>query len=137
MTANARIHFATYPSMMQVFSQLSAGYYDLIIADESHRSIYKRYGDIFTHFDAMQIGLTATPTDYIDHNTFDLFGCDDGAPTFNYPFETAVENDHLVNFRVLEAQTRFQVEGIRGDQLPPDLQKQVEEQGLELSEIDF
>ena len=81
--------------------------------------------------------MTATPTDYIDHNTFDLFGCSDDAPTFNYPFETAVENDHLVNFKVLEAQTRFQVEGIKGDELPPDLQRQVEEQGLELSEIDF
>lgn len=68
---------------------------------------------------------------------FDLFGCSDDAPTFNYPFDTAVENDHLVNFKVLEAQTRFQVEGIKGDELPPDLQRQVEEQGLELSEIDF
>ncbi len=135
--ADARIHFATYPSMMQVFSQLSTGYYDLIIADESHRSIYRRYGDIFRHFDAMQIGLTATPTDYIDHNTFDLFGCSDDAPTFDYPFETAVKNDHLVNFKVLEAQTRFQVEGIKWDELPPDLQRQVDEQGLERSEIDF
>ena len=59
--------------MMQVFSQLSTGYYDLIVADESHRSIYRRYGEIFRHFDAMQIGLTATPTDYIDHNTFRSF----------------------------------------------------------------
>src|SRR6266702_8605170 len=135
--ADARIHFATYPSMMQVFLQLSTGYYDLIIADETHRSIYRRYGEIFRHFDAMQIGLTATPTDYIDHNTFDLFGCRDDAPTFNYPFETAVENDHLGNFKGLEAQTRFQGEGIKGDELPPDLQRQVEEQGLERSEIDF
>ena len=134
---DARVHFATYPSMMQVFPQLSVGYYDLIIADESHRSIYKRYKDIFTHFDAMQIGLTATPTDYIEHNTYELFGCADDMPTFDYPFETAVANDHLVNFKVLEAQTRFQIEGIKGDELPPDLQRQVEEQGLELSEIDF
>ena len=59
--------------MMQVYQDLSPGYYDLIIADESHRSIYNRYKAIFDHFDAIQLGLTATPTDYIDHNTFQLF----------------------------------------------------------------
>ena len=64
----ARIHVATYPSMMQVFQDLSPAYYDLVIADESHRSIYNRYHAIFDHFDALQLGLTATPTDYIDHN---------------------------------------------------------------------
>lgn len=69
-TSGARIQFATYPSMMQVYSKLSSGYYDLIIADESHRTIYRRYKAIFDHFDALQLGLTATPTDFIDHNTF-------------------------------------------------------------------
>ncbi len=67
-----RIHIATYPSMMRSFESLSPGYYDLIIADESHRSIYNRYKGIFDHFDALQLGLTATPTDFIDHNTFEL-----------------------------------------------------------------
>ncbi len=73
----ARIHVATYPSMMQVYQGLSAGYYDLIIADESHRSIYNRYYAIFDHFDSIQLGLTATPTDYIEHNTFQLFQCEE------------------------------------------------------------
>ncbi len=72
--------------MMQAFEQLSPGYYDLIIADESHRSIYNHYKIIFDRFDALQIGLTATPTDFIDHNTFQLFSCEDGVPTFNYPY---------------------------------------------------
>ncbi|HZO71708.1 MAG TPA: DEAD/DEAH box helicase family protein [Ktedonobacteraceae bacterium] len=134
---DARIHFATYPSMIQVLSKLSVGYYDLIIADESHRSIYKHYKAIFEYFDAMQIGLTATPTDYIEHNTFALFDCFDDFPTFDYPFETAVENDYLVSFRVLAARTRFQIEGIKAGELPPELQRQIEEQGLELSEINF
>ncbi len=137
ISRDARIHFATYPSMMQVSPQLSTGYYDVIIADESHRSIYKRYKDIFTHFDALQIGLTATPTDYIDHNTYELFDCIDDLPTFEYLFETAVANEYLVNFRVLEARTRFQIEGIKAGQLPYEFQYQIQEQGLELSEINF
>ena len=107
--AGARIHVATYPSMMQVYQQLSSGYYDFVVADESHRSIYNRYGALFEHFDSLQLGLTATPTDYIDHNTFDLFECPDGLPTFYYPFEKAVEEGYLVNYRALEAQTSFQL----------------------------
>ena len=135
--SSGRIHFATYPSMMQVFSQLSVGYYDLIIADESHRSIYNRYREIFTHFDSLQVGLTATPTDYIEHNTYQLFECVNDLPSFEYPFETAVENDHLVNFRVLTAQTHFQIEGIKAGELPPEFQRQIVEQGLDLNEINF
>ena len=96
----ARIHVATYPSMMQVFDTLSPAYYDLVIADESHRSIYNRYRAIFEHFDALQLGLTATPTDYIDHNTFQLFQCPDGLPTFHYGYDTAVNEGYLVNYKV-------------------------------------
>lgn len=77
----ARIHAATYPGMMGLYQQLSPGYYDLIICDESHRSIYQRYKAILDHFDAINLGLTATPTDFIDHNTFSLFNCEDGVPT--------------------------------------------------------
>jgi type I restriction enzyme, R subunit len=134
---DARIHFATYPSMIQVLPRLSTGYYDLIIADESHRSIYKHYNRIFKHFDALQIGLTATPTDYIEHNTFEMFDCQKQRPTFEYPFEVAVENDYLVNFSVWDAKTQFQIEGIKGHELPPEFQKQIEEQGHDLEEINF
>jgi type I restriction enzyme R subunit len=133
----ARIHIATYPSMMRSFATLSPGYYDLIIADESHRSIYNRYKDIFDHFDALQLGLTATPTDFIDHNTFDLFGCEDGVPTFYYPYEQAVEEGYLVPYRVLNAQTNFQIAGIHGETLPPELQQKLIEQGVDLEELDF
>ena len=135
--SGTRVQFATYPSMAQVFSRLSPGYYDLIIADESHRSIYQRYKAIFEHFDALQLGLTATPTDYIDHNTFTLFGCEDGLPTFYYSYEQAVAEGNLVNYRVMEAQTRFQVVGIQGDALPQPLQAAVKEEGLLLEELSF
>ncbi len=133
----ARIQVATYPSMMRSFASLSPGYYDLIVADESHRSIYNRYKSILDHFDALQLGLTATPTDFIDHNTFELFGCDDGIPTFNYSYEQAVEEGYLVPYRVLNAQTSFQISGILGEQLPPDLQQKLIEQGIDLEELDF
>jgi len=133
----ANIHVATYPSMMQVYENLSPAFYDLIIADESHRSIYNRYKALLDHFDAMQLGLTATPTDYIDHNTFDLFECPDGLPTFYYPYEKAIEEEYLAQYKVLEASTNFQIQGIKAGQLPDEVQKQLIEQGIELGEIDF
>ncbi len=136
-TSGARIQFATYPSMMQVFGKLSPGYYDLIVADESHRTIYRRYKAIFDHFDALQLGLTATPTDFIDHNTFSLFGCDEDIPTFHYGYDEAVKDGNLVNYKVLEAQTRFQVSGIQGDRLPEPLQQMVADQGIDLEELTF
>jgi type I restriction enzyme R subunit len=136
-TPYARVQFATYPSMMQVFERLSVGYYDLIIADESHRSIYQRYQSIFDHFDALVLGLTATPTDYIDHNTFQLFECDDGVPSYLYSYEQAISDGNLVNYLVLEAQTQFQIQGIQGETLPETLQQMARDQGLDPEELDF
>ncbi|MFY7907486.1 MAG: DEAD/DEAH box helicase family protein [Burkholderiaceae bacterium] len=136
-TSGARIQFSTYPSMMQVYSRLSVGYYDLIVADESHRSIYQRYKSIFDHFDAIQLGLTATPTDYIDHNTFELFDCGDGAPSYYYSYEQAIADQNLVNYRVLDAQTNFQLKGIQGDALPQPLQQMARDQGVDLEELQF
>lgn len=136
-TSGARIQFSTYPSMMQVYSRLSVGYYDLIVADESHRSIYQRYKAIFDHFDAIQLGLTATPTDYIDHNTFELFDCGDGAPSYYYSYEQAIADKNLVNYRVLDAQTNFQLQGIQGDALPEPLKQMARDQGVGLDELNF
>jgi type I restriction enzyme R subunit len=136
-TSGARIQFSTYPSMMQVYARLSVGYYDLIVADESHRSIYQRYKAIFDHFDAIQLGLTATPTDYIDHNTFELFDCGDSAPSYYYSFEQAIADKNLLNYRVLDAQTTFQLQGIQGDVLPAPLQQMARDQGVGLDELNF
>lgn len=136
-TSGARIQFSTYPSMMQVYSRLSVGYYDLIVADESHRSIYQRYKAIFDHFDAIQLGLTATPTDYIDHNTFELFDCGDGTPSYYYSYEQAIADQNLVNYRVLDAQTNFQLKGIQGDALPEPLKQMALDQGADLDELNF
>lgn len=135
----ARIHVATYPSMMQAYGQLPAGYYDLIIADESHRSIYneKSYQKLFKHFDTLLLGLTATPTDFIDHNTFKLFNCANGKPTFEYGYARAVDEGHLAQYRVLESKTKFQLEGIKAGQLPPEIQQQLIDQDIDISEVNF
>ena len=79
--------------MMKCFETFDVGFFDLIIADESHRSIYNRYRDLFKYFDALQVGLTATPRkDLITHNTYDLFDCEDNDPTSYYGYEDAIHD---------------------------------------------
>lgn len=137
---DAQIHFATYPGMMSLYQRLSPGYYDLIIADESHRSIYedKSYGGIFDHFDSMLLGLTATPTDFLDHNTFKLFDCLDDSPTFYYGFDEAVRDKHLVPYRPVHvARTGFQIEGLKPGELPEEVSRQVREQGVNPDQFSF
>lgn len=134
----ARVLGATYPGMMAAYQKLSPGFFDLIVFDESHRSIYNRYKAIADHFDAIHVGLTATPTDFIEHNTFDLFECEDGLPSFHYGLEEAIRDKHLVPYRPVHvAKTRFQVEGLKPGSLPPEVQAQLREQGIDPSELDF
>lgn len=132
-----RVYLSTYPAMHGIYPNISPGFFDLIVADESHRSIYKRYKEIFDHFDSYQVGLTATPVDFIDRNTFQLFETPDGEPTYNYGYEKAVDEGHLVDFKVLSIQSRFQIEGIHAGKLPISVQKQLVEEGKDLEEIDF
>lgn len=138
MDSTARIFASTYPAMMAAFPRLSPGAFDLIFADESHRSIYSRYRSIFEHFYALQTGLTATPTDFIDHNTFSLFDCPDGLPTFHYSYDEAIADGHLVPYRpVHAARTHFQIEGLEPGQLPPELAAQLREQGIAPEDLSF
>ncbi|GAM73630.1 type I restriction-modification system [Vibrio ishigakensis] len=126
---SARIFVSTYPGMMNRFSQLDVGFFDLIIADESHRSIYNRYRDIFDYFDAMQVGLTATPVKFIARNTYDLFGCENGDPTFNFDLAEAISHEprFLNPFKVKEFTTEFLRDGIHYSKLTPEQQAQLEE----------
>jgi len=134
----ARIHAATYPGMMGLYQQLSPGYYDLIICDESHRSIYQRYKAILDHFDAINLGLTATPTDFIDHNTFSLFNCDDGAPTCYYAYDEAIRDRNLVPYRPVHvARTSFQIAGLNPGELPAEMTEQVKNQGVDPDDFSF
>ncbi len=135
---DAQIHLATYPGMMALYQKLSPGYYDLIIADESHRSIYSRYKAILDHFDAIKLGLTATPTDFIDHNTFLLFGCEGDDPTYYYGYDEAVRDKRLVPYRPVHvARTTFQIEGLKPGELPDEIKKQIKEQGIDPDQFSF
>ena len=125
----ARIYIATYPGMMNRFAQLDVGFFDLIIADESHRSIYNKYRDLFDYFDAMQVGLTATPVKFISRNTFDMFDCETTDPTFEFGLDAAINNEppYLAPFRVKDLTTDFLRDGIHYNQLSEAQQRQLEE----------
>lgn len=115
-----RLVFSTYPSMMNKIDNVrnaeerfyGVGHFDLIIVDEAHRSVYNRYKAIFDYFDASIVGLTATPKDGIDHNTFELFGCSNEDPTFLYELHQAVP-EYLNPYKNIDVSTNFLREGIK------------------------
>lgn len=135
--ASERIFIGTYPGMLKVHQSFDVGFFDLIIADESHRSIYNVYGDLFHYFDALQIGLTATPVDFLTRSTFSLFNCEGQLPTANYDLEQAVEEGYLTPFEVFEHTTQFLREGIRLVGLTQKQIDELEEQGEDPSQYDF
>lgn len=132
-----RIYFATYPAMMKAYSTFDVGFFDLIIADESHRSIYNIYRDLFKYFDSFQLGLTATPRDNISRNTFQLFGCDDKDPTAYYSYEQGVEDSYLVPFLVYSHTTKFLRDGIKYKDLTAEQIKQLEDGDIDPEELDY
>jgi len=126
---NAHIYVSTYPGMMNRFAQLDVGFFDLIIADESHRSIYNKYRDLFDYFDALQIGLTATPVKFISRNTFGMFDCKDKDPTFEFSLNDALTNEppYLADFRAKDLTTDFLRDGIHYNDLNDEQRQQLEE----------
>lgn len=138
-----RVYVATYPTMLNIIrdktQHLSPHYFDLIVVDESHRSIYNTFGEVLNYFKTITLGLTATPTSIIDHNTFELFHCENGIPTFAYTYEEAVNNTppYLCNFQVMKIQTKFQMEGISKRTISLEDQKNLILQGKEIEEINF
>lgn len=135
--ASERIFLATYPAMQKVFQSFDPGFFDLIIADESHRSIYNVYGDIFHYFDCHQVGLTATPIDFVTRSTFRLFGCEGQLPTSNYDLEQAIQEGYLTPFEVYEHTTEFLRNGITLDGLSPKQIQELEDQGEDPAQYDF
>ena len=119
--------------------RLSPGEFDLIISDEAHRSIYNKWKDVFTYFDAIQIGLTATPSEIIEKDTLRFFECQDGSPTALYSYDEAVRDGVLVDFRksILGARTHFQISGVRRQDLPEGERARLLEQGIDPDDIDF
>ncbi|MEI5004017.1 MULTISPECIES: DEAD/DEAH box helicase family protein [Micrococcus] len=124
-TAEGRIYAATYPTMLNLLQRdgqdgprrFGAGHFDLVIIDEAHRSVYQKYGAIFDWFDSLLIGLTATPKDEVDRNTYRLFHLEDGVPTFAFDLAEAVEQGYLVPPEGVSAGTEFLRRGIRYDDL--------------------
>ncbi|SEM28901.1 type I restriction enzyme, R subunit [Aquimarina amphilecti] len=138
-----RIYTSTYPTMLNIIRDedysLSPHFFDLIVIDESHRSIYNTYQEVLDYFNTTTLGLTATPTDVIDHNTFKLFECEDGLPSFAYSYEEAVNNipPYLCDFQVMKIQTKFQEDGISKRTISLEDQKNLILQGKEVAEINF
>lgn len=122
--ADSRFIISTYQTMMNLIDAkkadekiYSVGYFDLIIVDEAHRSIYKRYGEIFKYFDALMLGLTATPKNDIDKNTYEVFELENGVPTDCYEYKEAVEQGYLVPYESFDTSTKFLREGIKYSEL--------------------
>lgn len=143
ISKDRRIYVSTYPTMLNIIrdesQQLSPHFFDFIVVDESHRSIYNTYKEVLDYFKTITLGLTATPTDIIDHNTFQLFHCEDGIPTFAYTFEEAVNHlpPYLCSFQVMKIQTRFQMEGISKRTISLGDQKRLLLDGKDIEEINF
>jgi len=141
-----RIYVTTYPTMLNMIesgtapeSRISPFFFDVVIADESHRSIYNIYKSVIDYFNAIKLGLTATPRDHIDHDTFKVFECDANDPTFAYTYEEAVSHEppFLCDFEVLKVRSKFQMEGIKGAVLPAPVQKKLITEGKDVEDIDF
>lgn len=132
---SSRMIFSTYPTMMNAIDEkknkngeklFSPGHFDLIICDEVHRSIYRKYQEIFEYFDAMLLGMTATPKDEIDKNTYGVFDLERGVPTFAYELETAVKEGYLVNYSTLEYKTKIMEDGIHYNELSEEEKEEYE-----------
>ena len=126
--------FSTYQTMMHCIDSVkdengklfTCGHFDLVVCDEAHRSIYNKYRDIFTYFDAPLIGLTATPKDEIDKNTYEVFELEHQVPTYGYELAQAVQDQFLVDFMTVETKLKFLEEGIVYDELSPEDQEAYE-----------
>jgi|UniRef100_UPI0040484571 type I restriction enzyme, R subunit len=134
-----RLYVSTYQTMMSLLknSDISQGFFDLIIADESHRSIYNYYGQLFLKFDALKLGLTATPVEFIDRDTYKFFGTQNGNPTFAYTYEQALQDRYLSPYEVMNVKTKFQENGIRFKQLSKAEQEKLKNSGFSEENINF
>lgn len=127
--------FSTYQTMMGCIDEVkdengklfTCGHFDLVICDEAHRSIYNKYRDIFNYFDAPLVGLTATPKDEIDKNTYEVFELENGVPTYGYELAQAVTDGFLVDFMSVETKLKFIEQGIVYDELSDEDKEAYEE----------
>jgi type I restriction enzyme R subunit len=123
-TSEGRVFLSTYPTMMNLIdgkqegkAKFGPGHFDLIVIDEAHRSVYQRFRAIFEYFDSFLVGLTATPKDEIDKNTYSLFDLEDGVPTDAYSLDEAVADGWLVPPKAISVPLRIMRSGLRYDEL--------------------
>jgi type I restriction enzyme R subunit len=131
-----RAIFSTYPTIMNAINEektedgkklFTPAHFDLIIVDEAHRSIFKKYRAIFDYFDALVVGLTATPKDEVGHNTYEFFGLENNMPTYAYEYSTAVSEGYLTDYHCIEKIFRIPTEGIHYDELSGEQQTMLED----------
>lgn len=127
---NARLMFCTYQTMINYIDaedkRFTSGRFDLIIIDEAHRSIFNKYGSIFSYFDSLLVGLTATPKSEVDANTYRIFGCESGTPNFDYSLEEAVKDHYLVNYKSFNRTTAILKRGVKYKDLSPEDQQKID-----------
>ena len=127
---NARLMFSTYQTMINYIDaedkRFKSGRFDLIIVDEAHRSIFNRYGAIFSYFDSLLVGLTATPKDEVDANTYGIFSCESGVPDSEYSLEEAIKEHYLVGYKVINRSSQMLENGINISRLSVEEQTQLE-----------
>ncbi len=146
---NARLVFSTYQTMINLIDgddrTFGIGRFDLIVIDEAHRSIFNKYKAIFTYFDSLLVGLTATPRDEIERSTYSTFDLEEGLPTFHYEMVEAVRDNYLVGYTVLDRTTKFLKQGVKYSELSKEEKEEYEKTFLtpegelptELSGADF
>ena len=126
----ARILFSTYQTMINYLDRedkaFSVGRFDLIIIDEAHRSVFGRYGAIFSYFDSLLIGLTATPRDEIDRNTYDLLQLDNGMPNYSYDIDEAVRDGYLCPYKTLQYHSKIMERGAKWDEMSKEDREEAE-----------
>ena len=134
---DGRVFVSTYPTMMGLIDEtkdgtrkFGPGHFDLVVIDEAHRSVFQKYRSILDYFDSLLVGLTATPKDDIDHNTYGLFDLEVGVPTDAYPLDEAVKDGYLVPMKAVSVPTYFMREGIKYDDLTDEEKDQWEELSL-------
>jgi type I restriction enzyme R subunit len=133
----SRLYVSTLQTLEICYDKFTPADFDLIISDECHRSIYNKFTDVLAYFDAVQIGLTATPAQLIDRDTFKFFDCDGPAPTFLYTYDKAVEEGYLADYNVYAAQTKFQRKGVKGADLTEEERESLRKRGIDPDEINY
>ena len=132
-----RLYASTLQTLSNCFEKFSPGFFDLVIFDEVHRSIFNKYNEVIQYFDARMIGLTATPAQFIDRDTFRTFDCNEGFPTYLYTYQQAIDEGYLVNFTLYAARTKFQNFGIHGLELTEEQRNSLIELGIDPDDLDF